>query len=89
VKRRHTWPFFVSTRSGSVAVIAKRRWSTESTRRLVFERPSRVVQRALAATVAPIVRRRGRSLTGDVLRASIIPPERWPDPGDRAGTTSR
>jgi quercetin dioxygenase-like cupin family protein len=55
---------------------------------MVFERPPRVVQHALAATIAPIARRRGRSVTGDVVRASIIPPERWPDPGDRAGATS-
>jgi quercetin dioxygenase-like cupin family protein len=55
---------------------------------MVFERPPSVVQHALAATVAPIARRRGRSVTGDVIRASIIPPDRWPDPGNRAGTTS-
>src|SRR5829696_7523822 len=39
---------------------------------MVFERPPPVVQHALAATVAPIARRRGRSVTGDVIRASII-----------------
>jgi quercetin dioxygenase-like cupin family protein len=55
---------------------------------MVFERPPLVVQQALAATLAPIARRRGRSVTGDVIRASIVPPERWPDRGDRAGTTS-
>jgi len=55
---------------------------------MVFERPPPVVQHALAATVAPIARRRGRSVTGDVIRASIIPPERWPDRGARAGTTA-
>ena len=32
---------------------------------IVFERPPRAVQRALAVTVAPIARRRGRSVTGD------------------------
>ena len=45
---------------------------------IVFERPPRVVQQALARTVAPIARRRGRSVTREVLRAAIIPPERWP-----------
>ena len=46
---------------------------------LVFERPPRAVQRALVATVAPIARRRGRSVTDDeVVRAAIISPERWP-----------
>lgn len=45
---------------------------------IVFERPPRVVQRAAAATVGPIARRRGRSVTGDVMRAAVIPPERWP-----------
>ncbi len=48
---------------------------------LVFERPPRAVQRALVATVAPVARRRGRSVTGDeVIRAAIIPPQRWPEP---------
>src|SRR5215207_5447613 len=37
---------------------------------IIFERPPRAVQRALAATVAPIARRRGRSVTGDVMRAA-------------------
>ena len=41
----------------------------------------RVVQRALAATVAPIARRRGRSVTRDVMRAAIVAPERWPAGG--------
>ena len=45
---------------------------------IVFVRPPRVVQRALAATVAPIARRRGRSVTGEIMRAAIVPPERWP-----------
>ena len=31
-----------------------------------------------AATVAPIARRRGRSVTGDVMRAAIVPEARWP-----------
>ena len=46
---------------------------------IVFERPPRIVQVALARTVAPLARRRGRSVTGDDgLRAAIIDPERWP-----------
>jgi len=45
---------------------------------IVFARPPRAVQRALARTVAPIARRRGRSVTDDVLRAAIIPSDRWP-----------
>lgn len=45
---------------------------------IVFERPPRVVQRALALTVAPVARRRGRSVTGDVMGAAIVPPDRWP-----------
>ena len=46
---------------------------------IVFERPPRIVQMALARTVAPIARRRGRSVTGDeALRAAIVDPERWP-----------
>ena len=49
---------------------------------IVFERPPRVVQQALAATVAPIARRRGRSVTREVMRAAIIAPERWPAEGD-------
>ncbi len=51
---------------------------------IVFERPPRAVQRALAVTVAPIARRRGRSVTGDILQAAIVPAARWPhldDPG--------
>jgi quercetin dioxygenase-like cupin family protein len=46
---------------------------------IVFERPPAAVQRALAGTVAPIARRRGRSVTGDILRAAIVPATRWPD----------
>jgi len=46
---------------------------------IIFERPPRAVQRALAATVAPIARRRGRSVTGDVMRAAIVPDARWPE----------
>src|SRR5215210_1893523 len=46
---------------------------------IVFERPPRIVQLALARTVAPIVRRRGRSVTDDdVLRAPRIDPAGWP-----------
>lgn len=42
---------------------------------IVFERPPRVVQRALVATVAPLARRRGRSVTSDdVLRAAVVAP---------------
>lgn len=42
---------------------------------LVFERPPRVVQRALVATVAPLARRRGRSVTSDdVVRAAVVAP---------------
>jgi mannose-6-phosphate isomerase-like protein (cupin superfamily) len=48
---------------------------------IVFARPPRVVQRALAATVAPIARRRGRSVTRDVMRAAIVAPARWPAGG--------
>ena len=48
---------------------------------LVFERPPRAIQRMLVATVAPIARRRGRSVTGDdVVRAALVAPERWPLP---------
>ncbi len=44
---------------------------------IVFERPPRAIQRMLVATVAPIARRRGRSVTGDdVIRAAIVAPER-------------
>lgn len=50
-----------------------------SARRLVLERPPRAIQRALVALVARIARRRGRSVTSDeVIRASIVAPERWP-----------
>src|SRR5215210_1966321 len=46
---------------------------------IVFERPPRIVQLALARTVAPVARRRGRSVTGaDVLRASRIEVLDWP-----------
>jgi hypothetical protein len=45
---------------------------------IVFERPPRAVQRALAATVAPIARRRGRSVTGETMRAAIVPAAQWP-----------
>jgi quercetin dioxygenase-like cupin family protein len=49
---------------------------------IVFERPPRAVQQALARTVAPIARRRGRSVTSDeVIRAPIVPAERWPGGG--------
>jgi hypothetical protein len=54
---------------------------------IVFERPPRAVQRALAVTVAPIARRRGRSVTGDVMRAAIVPSERWPAADDRGAVT--
>ena len=48
---------------------------------IVFERPPAFVQKALARTVAPLVRARGRSVTGDdVVRAAIVDPDRWPDP---------
>ena len=48
---------------------------------IVFERPPRIVQLALARTVAPIVRRCGRSVTSDdVLRAPRIEPVNWPGP---------
>jgi hypothetical protein len=45
---------------------------------IVFERPPRAVQRALAVTVAPIVRRRGLSVTGETMRAAIVPAAQWP-----------
>jgi hypothetical protein len=45
---------------------------------IVFERPPRAVQRALAITVAPIARRRGRSVTGETMRAAIVPASQWP-----------
>ena len=53
---------------------------------IVFERPPQAVQRALAGTVAPIARRRGRSVTGDIMRAAIVPAARWPHQ-DRPGAT--
>ena len=49
---------------------------------IVFERPPRAVQQALAHTVAPIARRRARSLTREVMRAAIIPSD-----AGRHGTT--
>ena len=55
---------------------------------IVFERPPRAVQRALALTVAPIARRRGRSVTREVMRAAIIPTERWPAQDDGSNATS-
>jgi quercetin dioxygenase-like cupin family protein len=48
---------------------------------IVFERPPRVVQQALARTVAPIARRRGRTVTSDeVITAAVVPGDRWPQP---------
>jgi len=48
---------------------------------IIFERPPRALQRALAATVAPLARRRGQSVTGeDVVGAALMAPERWPLP---------
>ena len=38
----------------------------------------RAVQRALAVTIAPIVRRRGRWVTGETMRAAIVPAAQWP-----------
>jgi quercetin dioxygenase-like cupin family protein len=55
---------------------------------IVFERPPRAVQQALAVTVGPIARRRGRSVTGDVMRAAIVPTEQWPHRGDSGAVTS-
>jgi quercetin dioxygenase-like cupin family protein len=55
---------------------------------IVFERPPQAVQRAVALTVAPIARRGGRSLTPEVLRAAIVPPERWPAEDDGPGVAS-
>ncbi len=52
---------------------------------IVFERPPQPIQRLLVALVAPIARRRGRSVTSDeVLTAAIVGPERWPA-ADRDG----
>lgn len=56
---------------------------------VVFKRPPRVVQRALVVTVAPLARRRGRSATGEVMRAAIVPAEQWPEEGDPLVLTSR
>jgi len=56
-------------------------------REIVFERPPQAVQRALAGTVAPLARRRGRSVTGDVMWAAIVPAERWPGPDDPGAVT--
>lgn len=54
---------------------------------IVFERPPRMVQRALIATVAPLARRHGRSVTGDdVIHAPVVAPEQWPGTG--AATTT-
>ena len=55
---------------------------------LVLERPPHAVQRTLAVTVAPIARRRGLSVTGDVMRTAIVPAERWPGPSDPGAVTS-
>jgi len=55
---------------------------------IVFERPPRAVQRALARTVAPIARRRGRSVTREVMRAAFIPPKRWPARHDGSSASS-
>ena len=55
---------------------------------IVFERPPRAVQRALAQTVAPIARRRGRSVTREVLRAAVISSERWPAPPEGSSASS-
>lgn len=50
---------------------------------IVFERPPRPVQRALVATVAPIARRGGRSVTDDhTILAAIVPEDRWPAAAD-------
>jgi quercetin dioxygenase-like cupin family protein len=57
-------------------------------REIVFERPPQAVQRALAGTVAPIARRRGRSVTGEVMWAAIVPAERWPGPDDPGAVTT-
>jgi hypothetical protein len=54
---------------------------------IVFERPPRAVQQALARTVAPIARRRGRSVTREVMRAAI-PTERWPAQDDRSNASA-
>ena len=72
-----------STAKGCRRSSVPRCWQTLGNE-IVFERPPRAVQRALAVTVAPIARRRGRSVTGDILRAAIVPAARWPhldDPG--------
>jgi hypothetical protein len=51
--------------------------------------PPKAVQRALAVTVAPIARRRGRSVMGDVMLTAIVPAERRPGLGDPGAVTSR
>ena len=55
---------------------------------IVFERPPQAVQRALAVTVVPIARRRGRLVTGDLMRTAIVTAECWPGPGDPDVVTS-
>ena len=55
---------------------------------IVFERPPPAVQRALAVTIAPIARGRGRSVTDDILRAAIVPAAYWPDTGDPVSVAS-
>jgi mannose-6-phosphate isomerase-like protein (cupin superfamily) len=46
---------------------------------IVFERPPASVQRALVRVVAPIARRRGRSITDEaLLRSAAVPADRWP-----------
>ena len=55
---------------------------------IVFERPPRAIQRALALTVAPVARRRGRSVTREVLRAAVIPSDRWPARDEDGDATS-
>ena len=48
------------------------------------------LQRGLAATIAPIARRRGRSVTSDdVIRAGIVPPGEWPERVRRAWVAPR
>lgn len=52
---------------------------------VVFERPPQWVHRALAATVAPVARRSGRSVTSDdVLRAAIVGADQWPAASNEA-----
>jgi mannose-6-phosphate isomerase-like protein (cupin superfamily) len=46
---------------------------------VVFERPPVAIQRAMAAVVAPVLRRLGRSVTDEaLLRAAEVPAARWP-----------